>query len=87
MTKTHSLIIGVSIVVGCLILSTQHTTPVAGQAPPHNTQGRFQMMAVQVAPSNCQVVLTDSITGETWTCQNLHINKTPWIALGSPVKQ
>ena len=85
MTKSHSLIIGASIGLGCLILSLQHSTPVAGQQPPL-PHWRYQMMAVQTTPGDCQVIITDSTTGQTWTCHNLHIDKTPWIPLGSPVK-
>jgi hypothetical protein len=86
MTKTHSLIIGASITLGCLILNLQHSTPVAGQVGqlPQSSHGQYQMMPVS-GPGYCYVFVTDSKTGQTWKRDGMNANGE-WQSLGSPAK-
>jgi hypothetical protein len=89
MTARASLILGVSLVVGCLVLGVFFGQPSAGQPPaaPARPAGPYQAV-----PVGNYVVVLDPATGQCWTrlVQSPQIGDDPkaaWVPLGTPVKQ
>lgn len=84
MNKSHSVIIGASIVLGCLILGLTLNSPAAGQGqvgPP--TSGKYQMM-VAGSPGAFIVITCNSLTGQCWSKDATGRTQDEWHPLGSP---
>ncbi|MDB5335980.1 MAG: hypothetical protein JWN70_1599 [Planctomycetaceae bacterium] len=84
MTKSHSVIIGASIVLGCLILGLTLNSPVAGQGrvEPSNS-GNYQMMVAGI-PGEFKVVVCNSQTGHCWSKSALAKYQDKWHPMGTP---
>jgi hypothetical protein len=85
MTKSHSLIIGASIVIGCLIMSLQHGNPATGQ-PPQLPQAQYQITAAHSGSGEVKVYFLETNTGRIWTRVEGTTYDGVWKSLESPVK-
>lgn len=83
MTKAHSLIIGASIVLGCLILNLRGT-PATGQ-PPQLPQAQYQIAAAAQGGA-VKVFVMETMTGRIWTRVDQPTEPGTWKAAESPVK-
>jgi hypothetical protein len=88
-TARPSLIIGVSILLGCLVLGWLLAPNSAGQAPAAAPKGeaRYQTIAV-----GNYIVVSDPATGECWTriVQAPELKNAPefaWVSLGTPIRR
>jgi hypothetical protein len=81
MTKFHSVTIGASIVLGCLILGFTLNSPASGQGPP--APGKYQMMAAG-DHGEIRVVLCNPVTGECWSKSTSAPSSAGWHYMSSP---
>jgi hypothetical protein len=84
-----SLLVGVTIALGCLVLGWLLAPTSTGQAPaaPAKPEAHYQAVAV-----GNYIVVSDPTTGECWTrlVQEPQIKDAPeraWVSLGSPIKK
>jgi hypothetical protein len=84
----QTLILGLVVVVGCLVLTCLWNQPLAGQAPaaPAGTVGKYQVVVASDQVVN-MVILCDTETGRVWqiTLKPTHLPAAFWESLGSPV--
>jgi hypothetical protein len=80
-----SLVVGASVVLGCLILGLTLSPPAVGQLPPAGgppAVGRYQLV-VNSEKTTDMVFVLDTTTGQCW-----HRRSAPgdtWINFGTPV--
>ncbi|MDB5337779.1 MAG: hypothetical protein JWN70_3398 [Planctomycetaceae bacterium] len=88
MTKSHSLIIGASIVLGCLILGLSSSNPAVGDSsvsPPAG--GKYQLVVTEPANgADSKVFVFEPNTGHCWF-KATNAGLPNWRDLGSPVIQ
>ena len=88
MTKSHSLIIGASIVLGCLILGMSSSHPAIGDSsvsPPG--VGKYQLVVTEPANgSDSRVFVFEPATGRSWF-KSTNSGVPGWHDMGSPVIQ
>ena len=85
MSARPSLIVGASVVLGCLILALPFGRPAAGQqvVPPPAAAGRYQV-AVKAGAQNTAVFVIDSTTGQCWY-RDTDPQVKEWTDMGIPV--
>lgn len=86
MTTRSSLIIGIAIVLGCLILTLFSNSPTSiGQGPAAMKEGRYQIAVGQI-PQNIgqggSVVVLDTASGQAWVIRGVD----NWLSLGKAPK-
>lgn len=81
MTKFQSVIMGASIVLGCLILGLTLNSPAIGQGP--SAPGKYQMMAAG-DHGEIRVVLCNPKTGECWSKATSAPSSAGWHYMSSP---
>jgi hypothetical protein len=88
MSKSHSVIIGMSVVVGCLILGAMSNSRAAGESsvsPP--ASGKYQVVVTEPANGvDSRVFVFDPATGRCWF-KSTNYGISDWRDLGSPVSQ
>ncbi|MDB5337374.1 MAG: hypothetical protein JWN70_2993 [Planctomycetaceae bacterium] len=86
MNKSHSVIIGASIVLGCSILGLTSGNVSLGQtAAIPGPGGRYQIIVTETsASSNSNVFIFDPTTGQSWY-RSTNTAAGNWNDLGSPV--
>src|SRR5262245_6499886 len=77
----HSLIIGASIMLGCLLIGLMVGRSTMGQAPGSTTPGRYQIFSTDRQGASARVIMCDTATGQCWEHR---IEGKPWTDLGSP---
>ena len=75
-----SLILGASIVLGCLILGLFFGRPTEAQVPPRG-EGRYQVLSV--GRDTPAIVVFEPATAQCWTYDIRNVPR--WVDLGSPV--
>ena len=80
MTKFQSVIMGASIVLGCLILGLTLNSPAIGQGP--SAPGKYQMMAAG-DHGEIRVVLCNPMTGECWSKSTSAQSSAGWHYMSS----
>jgi hypothetical protein len=79
MNTRSSLILGVAIVLGCLIVTLFSNSATVGQGNAAGKEGRYQ---VAVGGPQATIVVTDTTTGQTWV--NLGVDN--WRSMGKAPK-
>ncbi|MES2789102.1 MAG: hypothetical protein V4719_05735 [Planctomycetota bacterium] len=86
MSKSHSAIIGMSVVVGCLILGAMSNSRATGESsvsPP--ASGKYQLVVTEPASGvDSRVFVFDPATGQCWV-KSTNLGVSGWRDLGSPV--
>ena len=87
MNTRSSLILGIAIVVGCLILAAFMNSPSMGQGVTPNREGRYQMMVGPVpafggGAAGSTIVVTDTSNGQTWIVRGVD----NWVSVGKAPK-
>lgn len=80
MNKSHSLVIGVSIVLGCLTIGLALNSPAVAQPAQYTLPGgKFQF----VVTADNRIFVLDTITGQSWW-RTASPENSIWRTLGSP---
>lgn len=86
MNTRSSLILGIAIVLGCLVLTLFSNSASVGQAPAAAKEGRYQLAVGQVPNGlggpGSQIVVTDTSTGQTWVVRGVD----NWMSVGKAPK-
>lgn len=85
MNTRSSIIIGIAIVLGCLILTLLANSTSMGQGAGSVREGRYQLAVGQVPQNIGQggtVVVLDTATGQTWVIRGVD----NWVSLGKAPK-
>lgn len=85
MSKNPSLIIGASIILGCLMLGLSSSHPAAGQSavPPQGEKLQIVVSQPHIG-SDCTVIVFDPVSGHAWQ-RSSNPSITTWRSLGSPI--
>jgi hypothetical protein len=92
----QTLILGLVVVVGCLVLGFLSNQPLAGQAPaaPAGKVGKYQVVVASDPDGKIVAILCDTETGQVWqsrAASRLHPRpleiETPWRSVRSAVKK